>query len=113
EPEAPSQPPPRALSNHQSGAGAAGSARSGTYDTSVASRGSPTRPSAIARATSARSVAHRNSWPTNPVTPARAAAEAISRASAASSPDGFAPPTRLPAPTPPSTRRGRGGGGGA
>ena len=50
---------------------AAGSATSGTYCTSVNVRGSPIRPSAIARATSARSGAQRNSWPTRCVTPRR------------------------------------------
>ena len=98
EPDAPSQPPPRAASNHHSGTRASGSATSGTYCTSVARRGSPIRPSAIARAATARSGAHRNSWPTSAVTPARVGRRAASpRPRVASSANGFSQITCRPA----------------
>jgi hypothetical protein len=97
DPEAPSQPPPRAGSNHHSGTRAAGSATSGTYCTIVTRRGGPTTPAAMARATVARSGAQRNSWPTRWVTPARCAASCIARADAPSTANGFSHTTCRPA----------------
>lgn len=61
EPDAPSQPPPDAGSNHHPGIRASGSATSGAYETNDANRGTPIAPPAIARAPTDRSGAHRNS----------------------------------------------------
>ena len=97
EPDAPSQPPPRAASNHHSGTRASGSATSGTYGTSEAMRGSPISPSAM-RARPRRPVGRPAELVADEsVTPARSAAASIAAASAASSANGFSHITWRPA----------------
>ncbi len=95
DPDAPSHPPPRAASNHQSGVRARRDRRrAGRTARACTVRGSPIMPLGDrARASVARSGAHRNSWPTRCVTPARVAAASIVAASVASSANGFSQST--------------------
>ena len=100
EPDAPSQPPPRAGVEPPLGHAARRDRRRAARTARASNvRGSPIAPVGDrARATSARSGAQRNSWPTSAVTPAALGRARASRsASAASSANGFSQITCRPA----------------
>ena len=91
-------PPPASTSNHHARhLGRRGRRRAARTGTKVAKRGSPIAPSAIARPATARSVAHRNSWPTRCVTPGAARRRrACGARRQSSSANGFSQMTCLP-----------------